>query len=177
MIARITNFASKENQVKGWHVDLLRNHVDEIRPKDCYIRFGYLIEEMLNEFYLLLEKHPNALEDKIVFNKYKRLKKYADKYNLSINNCYSYLDRVKKNYDSFKYYGIRTVPDLGNVSISIVEYRTDGSLVLEKNNLNLKLIDSKLNFEGLFMGNSTWNHVLDSESLSYLEPKILTKHL
>ena len=177
MIARITDFTKKENQVKDWHVDLLRNHVDEIRPEDCYILFGYLIEEMLNEFYLLLEKYPEALEDKTVLNKYKQLKKYADEHNLSINNCYSYLDKVKKNYDSFNYYGIRTVPDLGNVSISVVKYKTYGSLVFEKNNFNLKLIDSKLKFEGLFMGNSTWNHVLDSESLSYLEPKILTKHL
>ena len=181
MIARITNYTDKENKVIDWGIASFNLvTLDKIEENDDYV-FSCsrkVLEEMLNEFYLLLEKYPNALENKTILENYEKLIKYAKKHSTTVSSCYSYCDRKEICYNQVYSYGIRIVPTNIDTSIKITRYASfDDSFVFGKDELNLKLIDKELNYTGMIISDDTSNTILDREALTYIKPKILTKHL
>ena len=73
MIARITNFANREDKVIGCDargVNLIT--LDKIERNENYVSLYSKenLEDLLSEFYLLLEKYPDALSDEIILKRY-----------------------------------------------------------------------------------------------------------
>lgn len=84
MIARVTNFANKENQTVEW-----RERISNIKyDQDDYQEHQFKL--FLKQLYLLLYKYPDSLKDDVILIKYQELKKYAKDNKTSINNLYSY---------------------------------------------------------------------------------------
>ena len=149
MIARITNFASKENKIIDW---------DERIPKIRYEWRDFNISiynTLIEQFYLLLEKYPDCLKDEVIMKKYQQLKKYAKEHKIAINNLYSYsnrveLDDVLRGNPKNNIYGIRIIPiDYGYTDgyITITNYNTTTSgILLDKNELKLKLCKDNINY-------------------------------
>ena len=139
MIARITNFASKENQIIEW---------DEGIPTIIYVFNEYvekMYERLLNQLYWLLEKYPDSLKDDVISRKYQELKKYAKDNKTAINNLYSYYNKgitecsIKEN-TKINSYGIRIVPKKSYPTcITITSYNSTSGILLSKDELKLKL--------------------------------------
>ena len=182
MIARITNFANREDKVIGFDargVNLIT--LDKIERNENYVSLYSKedLEDLLSEFYLLLEKYPDALSDEIILKRYEKLKKYAKENNVSIANCYSYCDRKRIDYNQSYTCGIRLIPDDTNTTaIQIIKYDYfDNGFIYSKEQLNLALNYGKLYYNSLIMCDDCCMEILDRAALTYLEPKILTKHL
>lgn len=129
MIARTVNFVNREDKLIGFdarRVDFIT--LDKIeRNENCVSLYSREdLVELLNEFYLLLEKYPNALSKKVILKKYTQLKKYVQKNNVSMADCYSYYDSRRINYHQTSTYGIRMMPDTTNLlddaDIQITKY-------------------------------------------------------
>lgn len=173
MIARITNFASKENQIIEW---------DERIPNIKYDWDYYDEKELnlfLNQFYLLLEKYPDSLKDDVILKKYQELKKYAKDNKTAINNLYSYYNKeVRKNVlrgdPKTNIYGIRVVPIdcyLNYSCITITSYNsTAAGILLNKNELKLKLDKEGIACISMMEMDSTMTNI-------YVRDKNLIKHL
>ncbi len=129
MIARTVNFVNREDKLIGFdarRVDFII--LDKIeRDENCVSLYSREdLVELLNEFYLLLEKYPNALSKKMILKKYTQLRKYVQKNNVSMVDCYSYYDSRRINYHQTSTYGIRMMPDTTNLlddaDIQITKY-------------------------------------------------------
>ena len=186
MIARITNFANREDKLIGFdarRVEFIT--LEKIESNENYVSLYSKedLEDLLSEFYLLLEKYPDALSEETILKRYEQLKKYVKEKNFSIANCYSYYDSRRINYHQTSTYGIRMIPDttnlLNNADIQIMKYGYfDNSSNLFKEQLNLSLdIYGDLHYNSLIMCDGISVDVLDREALTYLKPNILTKHL
>lgn len=186
MIARITNFANREDKLIAFdarRVDFIT--LDKVKRNENYVSEypKEEINELLYEFYLLLEEYPNALSGKMILKKYTQLKKYVQKNNVSMAGCYSYYDSRRINYHQISTYGIRMIPDtttlLDDTDIQITKYGYfDNSSNPFKNQLNLSLdINGNLHYNSLIMCDGISMDILDREALIYLKPDILTKHL
>lgn len=170
MIARITNFASKENKIIEW---------DERIPKIIYDWKDYQEKELnrfLEQFYLLLEKYPDSLKEEVILKKYQELKKYAKENKTAINNCYSYYNKgitessIKEN-TKINSYGIRIVPKKSYPTcVTITSYNSTSGILLSKDELKLKL-----NKDGIYY---TSMMTMDSSvTFIYKKEKKLVKHL
>ncbi len=63
MIARITNFSSKENQIIEWE-----DRIPRIQSK--WNDFSEsMFNRLLEQFNLLLDKYPNSLRDDVILKK------------------------------------------------------------------------------------------------------------
>ena len=181
MIARITNFTERENVIADWGVTRVSLvTLDKTKRNEDYVS-SYsikILEAMLNELNLLLEKYPDALKKEVVLEKYKQLKKYAMEHNTTLNACYSYCDRQNICYNQFYSYGIRMIPTNIDTSVQITRYGLfNDSFLFAKEELNLQLIQGELKYNNLIIGEQTSTDILDREALTYLKPNILTKHL
>ena len=181
MIARITNFTERENIIADWGTRRLSLvTLDKTKINEDYVSLYSkdVLKEMLNELYLLVEKYPDALKEGVILEKYEQLKKYTMKHNTILNACYSYCDRQRICYNQFYSYGIRMIPTNIDTSVQITRYGLfDDSYLFAKEELNLQLIQNKLNYNSLIIGEQTSTVILDREALTYLKPNILTKHL
>lgn len=173
MIARITNFASKENQIIEW---------DERIPKIRYDWDDYQEHQFklfLNQFYLLLEKYPDSLKDDVILRKYQELKKYAKDNKTAINNLYSYYNKVKledvlRGDPKTNIYGVRVLPIdcYPNYNcITITGYNsTAGGILLSKEELKLKLNKEGIGCISMMEMDSTFTNIIVGE-------KKMIKHL
>ena len=192
MIARITNFASKENQIIDWDNDLYliasNNLINceengEKYYSDCYKE---ALEGLLEQLDLLLQKYPDALNEEIVLKKASALMKYVKRKGFTLNNCYSYFNEEKRKIDvpcdiKKRAYGIRTLYDRwDNLLVNITGYDlTASGIIYNKNQLNSKYMYGRLTNFKMVHKNCCGSYVFDEETLTYLEPKIknLTRHL
>ena len=181
MIARITNFANREDKIMGFgarKVNLIT--LDKIKKNENYVSLysKEKLDDLLSEFYFLLEKYEDALNEKIILKRYEQLKKYARENNASIANCYSYCDRKRINYNQSSTCGIRMIPDdINNIAIQIIKYDYfDNGFIFSKDQLNVSLSYENLYYNSLIMCDGGCVEILDREALTYLKPKILTKH-
>ncbi len=167
MIARITNFANREDKLIAFdarRVDFIT--LDKVKRNENYV-----------------SEYPNALSGKTILKNYTQLKKYVQKNNVSMAGCYSYYDSRRINYHQISTYGIRMIPDtttlLDDTDIQITKYGYfDNSSNPFKNQLNLSLdINGNLHYNSLIMCDGISMDILDREALIYLKPDILTKHL
>ena len=182
MIARITNFAKKEDKLIGFdarRVEFIT--LEKIESNENYVSLysKEYLEDLLSEFYFLLEKYPDALSEETILKRYEQLKKYAKENNVSIANCYSYCDRKKINYNQTSTCGIRMIHDDTNTTaIQIIKYDYfDNGFIFSKEQLNLALNYGNLYYNSLIMCDGCCMEILDREALTYLKPNILTKHL
>ena len=192
MIARITNFASKENQIIDWDNDLYfiaSNNLiscEENGEKYYSDWFKETTEGLLEQLNLLLQKYPDALNEEIVLKKARALMKYVKEKGFTLNNCYSYFNEEKRKIDvpcdiKKRSYGIRTLYDRwDNLLVNITGYDlTASGIIYNKNQLNLKYMYGRLTNFKMVHKNCCGSYVFDEETLTYLEPKIknLTRHL
>ena len=182
MIARITNFANREDKLIGFdarRVEFIT--LEKIESNENYVSLYSKedLEDLLSEFYLLLEKYPDALSEETILKRYEQLKKYVKEKNFSIANCYSYCDRKRIDYNQSSTCGIRMIPDAANTTaIQITKYDYfDNGFIFSKEQLNLALNYGNLYYNSLIMCDGCCMEILDREALTYLKPKILTKHL
>ena len=170
MIARITNFASKENQIIEW---------DERIPTIIYVFNEYvekMYERLLNQLYWLLEKYPDSLKDDVILRKYQELKKYAKDNKTAINNLYSYYNKgitecsIKEN-TKINSYGIRIVPKKSYPTcITITSYNSTSGILLSKDELKLKLNKDETYYTSMMTMDS-------SVTFIYKKEMKLVKHL
>lgn len=122
MIARITNFSSKENQIIEWE-----DRIPRIQSK--WNDFSEsMFNRLLEQFNLLLDKYPNSLRDDVILKKQQELKKYAKDNKTAISNCYSYCNKDKENSRT-NTYGIRIVPKkFYSTVITITSYNSTSGL-------------------------------------------------
>lgn len=194
MIARITNFASKENQIIDWYdevPEVTSSAIEEGR-KSRYDAFTdkERLEQLLEQLNILLEEYPDALREENILNKYKTLVEYANSKRIALNNCYSYSNKEKIENGEWNVkgcsYGIRILPNNWDKynCITITGYNTNETgFIVGKKELKLKLKrDNLLERYNLYYINMSYVDSLKSEFysgevLSYLVPKLLTKHL
>ncbi len=186
MIARITNFASKENQIIDWEDSLFYITSNDLEKTDeNYLNMNKEeLTRLLEQLNLLVQKYPDALKEENILKKSKALMKYAKEKGFTLSNCYSYFNEEKRKIDGSwdikkSTYGIRTLYDRwDNKLVTITGYDSTASgVIYYKNQLNLKFRNRKLDNFKLVYRDVCGVSVFDKEALTYLEPKILTKHL
>ena len=186
MIARITNFASKENQIIDWEDSLFYVTSNVLEKTDeIYLNMNKEeLERLLKQLDLLLQKYPDALKEENILKKSKALIKYAKEKDFTLSNCYSYINEEKRKIDGpwdikKSTYGIRTLSDRwDNKLVTITGYDSTASgVIYYKNQLNLKFRNRKLDNIKMVHKDVCGVYVFGKETLTYLEPKLLTKHL
>ena len=171
MIARITNFASKENQMIEWD-----ERIPKIIDIEWYDYEKELFNRLLGQFYILLDKYPDSLKDDVILKKYQELKKYAKENKTAISNCYSYYNKGKtgssvKGNDKINSYGISIVPkEFYHTGITITSYNSTNGVLLSKDELKLKLEKDSLYYTSMMTRDSSVTFIYEKE-------KKLIKHL
>lgn len=186
MIARITNFASKENQIIDWDNEFYA--VTSIHLKMNNKKYFDLhkeeLDRLLEQLNLLLEKYPDALNEKTVLKKASSLVKYSKEKGFTLSNLYSYFNEEKKNIDRAfdikkSTYGIRTLYDRwDNLLVNITGYDlTSSGIIYNKNELYFKCSSGNFDSFKLIHRDCCASYIYDEKALTYLNPKILTRHL
>lgn len=134
MIARITSFAKKENQIVDWlnivgvydidYLENLKKLISDVGREE--------LDRLLRQLEILLRKYPEALNEENILKRSRALIEYVKDRNLTLNNCYSYINGQKGEiYDDTKIgevnrsiYGIRVFHNLtlGGDDIVITGY-------------------------------------------------------
>ena len=171
MIARITNFTSKENQIVEWD-----ERIPSIIDTEWYDYEKELFDRLLGQLYILLDKYPNSLKDDVILKKYQELKKYAKENKAALNNCYSYYNKREtessvKGNDKINSYGIRVVPkEFYHTGITITSYNSTNGVLLSKDELKLKLEKDSLYYTSMMTRDSSVTFIYEKE-------KKLIRHL
>lgn len=177
MIARTTDFSAIEDKFIGFDAQRV-NFITLGEGGDYGLYFKDELKVLLNAFYLLLEKYPDALREETILKRYEQLKSYALKRNAPIANCQSYCDR-RRTRNQVSRRGIRMIPnadDSAAIQITNYDFSNDG-LPFSKSQLNLALYNEKLCYNSLIIWDGCSMEIADRKSLTYLKPNILTKHL
>ena len=178
MIKRITNFANNESRMIDWNDNV---------PKNCTIgTFGTMfklkeLQELMTQFNLLVSIYPQVLEDETVLNDFERLKSYAKKHRVALQDLYSYQNKAvfpasemgRKKYAN---YGIRIVPSIYHdeplKTITITEYSFMANRkLLSKNQLNIKTKSGMIVDKNMILTDSTSNYSYDKNALDWLSSR------
>lgn len=186
MIARTVNFASRENQIIDWYMTVPETLYVSERDYSA-LSYKEDLEKLLKQVDILIDKYPDALNEGTILRKARILTEYAKENNHTLSTCYSYYNEEKSDLkirsDVRKQsYGIRILPtnfDEINKCITVTGYdATSSGIILSKSELKLKLNKNRLDYFNMtYMDNCYMNFALGNETLTYLEPRILTKHL
>lgn len=190
----ITNLSKQENAIINWrirtpHICSQSEYMENISKIE---QAQWRICEHLEQLNLLLEKFPRAFEEKKILEDYKNLKEYAKSKKIALQNCYSYVHKIKKDINvkgdiNLMTYGIRIVPTMTyntdqSKYVTITGYaRTDIDKVIWKEQLNLSLNSNGIvGYINLLEQDSTNTFFTDQEVLKSLYPdfesKIYNKH-
>lgn len=190
MIARITSFAKKENQIVDWlnivgvydidYLENLKKLISDVGREE--------LDRLLRQLEILLRKYPEALNEENILKRSRALIEYVKDRNLTLNDCYSYINGQKGEiYEDTKIgevnrsiYGIRVFHNLtlGGDDIVITGYdSTTSGNIWQKNQLNLRLVKDKLVYVNMLHANIYRTVFYSADCLEHIRPNILTKHL
>ena len=179
MIARVVNFASRENQIIDWY-EVMPKVASFSDEEICNIMdFGKSkLENILRQLDLLIKEYPDALNESTILRKARILMEYAKVHNASLNNCYSYFNEEKEEKEIKSVYGIRILPNKWNSinkCITISQYNSTEDMFLSKSELRLRLNGKGLNYINMTYMNSLITYIFSGEDLLYMNPELFGK--
>ena len=138
MIARITSFAKKENQIVDWlnivgvydidYLENLKELISDVGREE--------LDRLLRQLEILLRKYPEALNEENILKRSRALIEYVKDRNLTLNNCYSYINGQKGEiYEDTK---------IGEVNRSIYGIRVFHNLTLGGDDIVITGYDSSI---------------------------------